>query len=371
MSNFDLIWVVPSMETLGGSEYAAVTFMKLLVAAGHRVRLMTGRDLHPAWRERLSHASVGRLEIIEASDNTPSGICALIANLHAQQAADLIQFMPIEEHCLEWLRLRQRLSVPIAAWEPTDMSARCWWLPKALHELIHEVDLLLVLNPDAEQHARKLYGYRGEIQLVPNTLISAVDHVPRREPSTEPVIGCISRLSLEKGIEYLLAAFSLVLSQIPKARLALWGWGERADEERLDLLCKMFGIDAQVDFKGSFEPFHGIDAVAAGADVFVLSSLFEGAPIALLELAARARPLAATATAGARWICGEDYTWLTPIGDTGKLAESLISLLRSQESRQAAATALQTRVETHFSNDVAAATLCAAYSRVIGKKAVQ
>jgi glycosyltransferase involved in cell wall biosynthesis len=127
----------------------------------------------------------------------------------------------------------------------------------------------------------------------------------------------------------------------------------------------MLGITSHVQFHGAFEPFHGIDAVTAAADVFALSSLFEGAPVALLELAARGMPVVATATAGARWICGDNYAWLVPIGDTRRFASALGNLLASATLRHAAGRQLRIRFQAHFLARHAASALRAAYADTI------
>lgn len=356
----ELIWVMPSLASLGGSEYAAVTFARLVAGDGHRVRLLTGPEVHPAWRALLQ---VEGLSVVQDPDGSATAMADTLACLLAARPADLIQFMPIEAHCLAWLD--RRTAVPVIGWEPTDLSPRCWWLPNTLKQRLHELDGLLVLNPDAAIHAHEHYAYRRSVSVLANTLLSVPAKVSaRREPGQ--VVGCISRLSAEKGLEFLLAAFALLLERCPRTALRIWGEGE--DQERLENLALMLGIEASVDFAGGFEPFGGIDEVAISADVFVLSSLFEGAPVALLELAARGRPLVASATSGARWVCGQAYPWLTAVGDTRALADALADALDGQEQATVGGQ-LRKRFEQQFAPAQALATLNEAYTRVLTAEA--
>lgn len=230
-----------------------------------------------------------------------------------------------------------------------------------MKQRLRELDGLLVLNPDAALHAWEHYTFRGDVTILANTLVSVPATVTARQHDGL-VVGCISRLSAEKGLEFLLAAFALLLERCPRATLRLWGEGE--DQQRLDNLARMLGIEASVDFAGGFEPFGGIDEVAASADVFVLSSLFEGAPVALLELAARGRPLVASATSGARWVCGQAYPWLTAVGDTRAMADALAEALNGQ-GRKLLGEQLRERFEQQFAPARALATLNAAYARVL------
>ncbi|QJI28363.1 glycosyltransferase [Pseudomonas sp. ADAK18] len=351
-----LIWVVPSLAGLGGSEYAAVTFARLVAGDGHHLRLLTGPQVHPAWRELLQ---VEGLTLIEDPSGSPQALCETTERLLEHQPADLIQFMPLEEHCLAWLR--KALPVPVIGWEPTDLSPQCWWLPAALKTQIHDLNALLVLNPCAARHAREHYDYRGPVTVLPNTL-NGVPAKISADLHGDPVVGCIARLSAEKGLEYLLAAFSLLLVRCPRAILRLWGEGE--DLQRLENLAKMLGIESQVQFVGGFEPFSGIDEVAASADVFALSSLFEGAPVALLELAARGRPVVASRTSGARWVCGEDYPWLPAVGDTRAMADALADALNGQ-GRETLGEQLYQRFHRQFAARPALAALNAAYADVL------
>ncbi|GEM_PF-4360897 len=324
----DVIWVAPCLASLGGSEYAVAAFARLLVGSGHRLRLLTGPTVHPAWRNALQ---LPRLQVIEHENDAPQALCDRLESLLRERPADLVQFMPIEAHCLAWLE--RGVATPVIGWEPTDLSPRCWWLPVELKQAIHRLAGLLTLNPGALRHAREDYGYRGPVQLLPNALLGSPRLCEPRFPPDAAIFACIARLSAEKGLEFLLAAFALLSRECRRARLHIWGDGE--DGPRLRQLACMLGIDARVHWEGAFDPVEDIERIALGAQVFVLSSLFEGAPVALLELVARGRPVAASATTGARWVCGDDYPWLAPVGDTRALADAMLALLEPETASRA------------------------------------
>ena len=81
-------------------------------------------------------------------------------------------------------------------------------------------------------------------------------------------------------------------------------------------------------------------------DVFVLSSHWEGEPIALLEAMAAGLACVATATEGAREILGGDSSCgrLVPIGDVAELGETLAGLLRDPAARVTLGAAARARV---------------------------
>jgi glycosyltransferase involved in cell wall biosynthesis len=109
----------------------------------------------------------------------------------------------------------------------------------------------------------------------------------------ELVIGYVGRLSEEKGLRYLVDAISLLNEASLTVRLLLIGDGpqrlqiESYAEEKL--------IKKQVVFTGFQSK---IDKLLPALDVFVLPSLTEGTPIALLEAMANGLPAIASSVGG-------------------------------------------------------------------------
>ncbi|WP_348261422.1 glycosyltransferase [Telmatobacter sp. DSM 110680] len=99
----------------------------------------------------------------------------------------------------------------------------------------------------------------------------------------------VARLAPEKGIDLLLDAFARIKERFPAAGLQVAGIG--SCEFALKSQCRLLGMDKYVEFLGH------IDSPAQqfpGATIFVLSSLHEGLPNALLEAAAAGLPIVAT-----------------------------------------------------------------------------
>ena len=118
----------------------------------------------------------------------------------------------------------------------------------------------------------------------------------RRELGIDPhalVIGTAGRLSPVKGHAGLLRAARLVLERRPDARFLIVGGGP-LHAELLDQAAKL-GIAGACVFSG---PRHDVHDLIAAMDIFVLPSLAEGIPMALLEAMALGRPVVATAVGG-------------------------------------------------------------------------
>jgi glycosyltransferase involved in cell wall biosynthesis len=112
-----------------------------------------------------------------------------------------------------------------------------------------------------------------------------------------PVVLTVGRLSKQKNQELLLESFAR-LREETDARLILVGQGER--ERRLTRLTTRLGIDDSVEIINWVDnPY----AYMAHADVFVLTSLWEGLPTVLIEaLACRCPVVSADCPSGPREI---------------------------------------------------------------------
>lgn len=107
------------------------------------------------------------------------------------------------------------------------------------------------------------------------------------------LIGTVGRLSAVKGHADLLRAARLILQQEPEARFLVVGGGPLREE--LTALAAELGVDHACLFAGARADV--CDLVGA-MDVFILPSLDEGIPMALLEAMALGRPVVATRVGG-------------------------------------------------------------------------
>jgi len=92
------------------------------------------------------------------------------------------------------------------------------------------------------------------------------------------VIASIARFTLQKQPLRLIEAFSLIARQVPHAKLLMVGEGEL--KEKAMVLIDALGLQGRV----ILQPFRtDVPELLAATDIFVLPSLWEAFPIALLE----------------------------------------------------------------------------------------
>ncbi len=109
----------------------------------------------------------------------------------------------------------------------------------------------------------------------------------------EILISSVARFTLQKQPLQLVAAFAEVSKKVPRAKLLLVGDGELKDAVN-SLIEKL-----QLGNRVIVQPFRqDIPDVLSGIDIFVLPSLWEGFPIALIEALSMGKAVVATAVNG-------------------------------------------------------------------------
>ncbi|MCP3178137.1 glycosyltransferase [Desulfuromonas sp. KJ2020] len=129
------------------------------------------------------------------------------------------------------------------------------------------------------------------------------------------LLGYVGRLSSEKGGIHLVEAFALLVDSGVRAKLLIVGDGPEKDA--LIQLCKSKGIDHLVKFTGFLK---NVEQLLPILDLFVLPSLTEGTPLALLEAMAAGVPVVATSVGGIPKVIKDDINGsLVPPGNPNAL----------------------------------------------------
>lgn len=105
----------------------------------------------------------------------------------------------------------------------------------------------------------------------------------------KPTIGTVSRLSKEKGIDRFIAAMPFILEIEPNVEFVIASEGPLKEE--LKKQVETLGLMSKVNFIGWIED---ILSFVNSIDIFVMPSIREGYPIALLEALALKKPVVAS-----------------------------------------------------------------------------
>ncbi len=190
----------------------------------------------------------------------------------------------------------------------------------------------------ADDLARTGWLSREAIQVIHNPVVTEKSLALASEPvdypwleadETETLVSA-GRLTPQKDFPTLLRAFERV-TRNRKVRLAILGEGE--DRPELESLAKELEIQDKVFFPGFVKNPH---AVYSRADLFVLSSAWEGLGNVLVEAMASGCPVLSTDCphGPAEILARGRYGPLVPVGDVGALAEGMVSVLDSPPSEE-------------------------------------
>ncbi|MDI3281503.1 MAG: glycosyltransferase family 4 protein [Bacillota bacterium] len=189
---------------------------------------------------------------------------------------------------------------------------------------------------------------------------------PPWQPPRRPFILCVARLIPAKGVQHLLQAVHLLHSsrRLPSFHLAVAGDGPQ--RAALEELAKELALEERVTFLG---PRSDVPALLAQADLFVLPSLSEGAPLSVLEAMAAGCPVVATAVGGVTEVIQNGITgYLAPLGDPSGLAECLLAALADPREAKARAERAQQLVKSEYSAEAMVQRTADLYRAVLKKE---
>ena len=182
-------------------------------------------------------------------------------------------------------------------------------------------------------------------------------------PPNSIICTAVGRLVRVKGYDVLIEAFQNMAAQVPNLFCLIVGEGECKEE--LSAQIRETGLENRVRLLGYYDRQKTM-SILKSSDLFVMPSRYEGTPIALLEAAALARPILASATGGIPELVKHgEHAWLVPPGDSAALAEGLVKLSSDRDYAQRLGQNAQARIQENFDLDSQGNATWKAYEKAL------
>jgi len=210
--------------------------------------------------------------------------------LHIQGYTNSLLFV------IEWAHSKK---LPIVYEEHQTPDAQFdWWL--GFQQYINKADLVVAVSEKSADALRTICGVTQPIMiqgpLVPDPVASGfqLDSVTQCADSLQ--LTAFARLFVTKGLVYLLEALKSIKEKHPATRLKVYGEGPLREE--LLAYADRLGLDGKDIFVGAFTSREELHKIMLVTDIFVMPSILEGQPVALVEAMAYGRPIVATTVGG-------------------------------------------------------------------------
>lgn len=228
-------------------------------------------------------------------------------------------------------------------------------------------DRVIAVSPRIQDEASRFCFNKKKVSLIPNGI-----HTDQFQPvsidrpglcstfgvaANDVLIGMIGRLTPQKGHRYMFDA----MKDIPKAKLLIFGDG--ALREELTALTAQLGLNERIIFCGTARDMVNIYNLI---DIFVMPSLDEGLPLALLEAMACGRPVIASKVGAIPAVVTHlTNGLLIEPKDTKALAEMVNRLISDPDLRQLIAGKARETVVRDFSSVAMANKYGEIYSKLL------
>ena len=319
----------------GGAQRVMVNLMNSFIKQGIKVDLILNKVEGPYLAQVPSEVSIIDLQAPQLLKGLPK----LVQYLRQESPGALLSFLHYTNEIALWAKRLANVPTRVVVSERNTLSVRAKnqtsserWSP-ILARLFYPWADGIVANSQgvAKDLAQVTHLPLERIQIIYNPTVSPhlleksqeLPNHPWFKKGEPPVIMGVGRLDPQKDFPTLIKAFAQVRN-IKSCRLMILGEGREKDQ--LNELIVKLGREKDIvilDFVQN--PY----AYMAKAAVFVLSSIEEGLPNALIEALAIGTPVISTnCQSGPDEILDNGkYGTLVSVGDSQKMAEAILSVL--------------------------------------------
>ena len=210
-----------------------------------------------------------------------------------------------------------------------------WW--KDFGMSINKASTVIAVSEISARGLREVCGVTQPIEvayyMVPDPLDSGwKDPMPERSDGSICVT-TNARLYITKGLNYLLEAIVKVKAIHPATQFRVYGSGSMR-QELLDY-AEELGLNGEQIFIGAYNGLEELSQIMGQTDIYAMSSILEGLPIALLEAMSYGRAVVVTPAGGIPEAIEDGVNGLMcPLRDSESLARKICALIEDPELRR-------------------------------------
>jgi len=350
-----IAFYLPSLH-LGGGEKAMLDIARFLSESGVKVFLLAP-DLKGPYADLIGPG----IEIVPLGNQKLSHAVGAIASYLRKEKPDTLFSTSEHAHIVSFFarmcartktRLVFRIGIPFSVlFKQYDNWRDRIFMPLLGRFIYSRADMIIaVASGVADDIAQVFHLDRTKIAVIHTPKdIEAIQKMAKEDPvhpwlkeKRTPVILSIGRLSVQKDFATLLHAFARTRKE-KEVKLVILG-NDGGELKHLKILAKDLGIENDVDFLGFVKnPY----ALLARADLFVLTSRWEGLPNALVEALVCGTPSIATDCIGGgsrdildpkggevKGVTEGEYGILVPTGDVKSLECALRAVFEDGKIRE-------------------------------------
>jgi glycosyltransferase involved in cell wall biosynthesis len=334
MSKPHVAMFIPTLDKIGGAERQLLLLSKELVLRGWQVTVVSLSGSGAAAQPELESSGVASLSLgMRKAWIDPRGWRRYLAWAATTKPEILHAHLPHAVWFARCIRLLAPVRVLVDTLHTTNSGT-------AFNHLIYRLTRQLtnrttcVSAAVAEVSVSTGISLRQNLTILPNGVEIPPERATHRAqnsntPSRPFRWLAIGRLDPVKDYPTLIRAFAM-LSAAPMLTIA----GAGPEEQRLKQLALDLNILHRIHFAGFQNSIH---ALHTEADAFVLSSLWEGLPMSILEASAASLPVVSTAGPGSGETLQPGLTGIfVPVGDAAALSRAMAEVMAmTQAQRQA------------------------------------
>ena len=334
----------------GGGSTVTKYALRYLVKAGHEVTLITSSFKGLPKTETVEGAKVIRIPAIRRFKDFSApwelvtfGVSALVYTLFytLQHQMDFIQaYFALPAGWVAWIISYLR-GIPYAVYfggsdipgaNPSRYKNLYPIIAPLLRVIWRRAEFRTVCSDELVRLGKKA-DPESEFLMIPNGVETERFKPIERPANAKVKVLFIGRLIERKGFQRVIKALPR-LRELAKVPFVVEVVGSGAFRTTLDQMAEERGVTDLIQYVGTV-PYDQLEKSYQYADIFVLTSLYEGMPAVILEAMGVGLPIVASDVGGNNEIvkeCGNGF--LIPGEDTEKLAQDLATLINNVEVRK-------------------------------------